>query len=343
MSQPESLGAHAGKPITPVVSQSQAGRQLNLIAALNEALREEMIRDEKVFVIGEGLQQGCIGYTATLVDEFGPERIMDSPLSETAIAGAAVGSAMAGYRPIADLMYADFMSIAMNEILIQAGRYRFKHGGKVTIPVVFVAMGGGGCRLGAEHSGIDTGWFMHAPGLKLVVPAVPYDAKGLLKTAIRDNSPVVFLIPTLCFEATGEVPEAEYTIPFGQADVKREGTDVTVVAVGLMVHHALAVADELKGEVSVEVIDPRTLAPLDIETIVESVKKTNRAVVVEEDIGCCGPAGEIGFQIMQKAFDYLDAPVQRVAPNLPMPAGVLEELVQPQPRDIRRAIESVMA
>jgi len=317
-------------------------KQLMTLMAINEALAEEMERDETVFVLGEDVQQGTFGCTTGLVSRFGPERVMDTPLAETAVAGTAVGSAMTGYRPVADMMFADFMWVAADEILLKAAKWRFLHGGKVTLPLVFLAAIGGGMKLGAEHSQSPESVVMHTPGLKLVVPSTPYDAKGLMKTAIRDNNPVVFFYHKGLLGLRGDVPEEEYTIPFGQADIKREGSDVTVVATALMVHHALGAAQQLEGKVSVEVIDPRTLEPLDIDTIVESVKKTGRVVVADEDTERCGVTAEIMAQIMENAFDFLDAPVKRVAAaNMPIPAGFMETHVLPQPQDVLAAIEDV--
>jgi pyruvate/2-oxoglutarate/acetoin dehydrogenase E1 component len=250
---------------------------------------------------------------------------------------------MTGYRPVADMMFADFMWIAGDEILLKAAKWHFLHAGKVKLPLVFMASIGGGMKLGAEHSQSPESVIMHTPGLKLVVPSTPYDAKGLLKTAIRDNNPVVFFYHKGLLGFTGDVPEEEYLIPFGQADVKREGSDVTVVATALMVHHALGAAEKLEGKISVEVIDPRTLEPLDIGTIIESVKKTGRVVVVDEDTERCGVTAEIMAQIMENAFDYLDAPIKRVAAaNMPIPAGFMEPYALPQPEQVTAAIEAVM-
>ena len=318
-------------------------RELPLLVAINEALSQEMERDEKVFIIGEDVQQGTFGTTSGLVHKFGPDRVMDTPLAETAVAGAALGSAMLGYRPVADMMFGDFIWIAGDEIMIKAAKWHFLHGGKVNLPLVFMASVGGGMKLGAEHSQCPESVIMHTPGLKLVIPSTPYDAKGLLKTAIRDNNPVVYFYHKGLLGLKGDVPEEDYTIPFGQADIKQEGSDVTVVATGMMVHHALSAAKELAGDISVEVIDPRTLEPLDIETIVESVKKTGRAVVIDEDTERCGVTAEIGFQIMDKAFDYLDAPIKRVAAaNLPIPSGFVEPFVLPQQKGVVEAIKAVM-
>ncbi|MFO7962387.1 MAG: alpha-ketoacid dehydrogenase subunit beta [Desulfobacterales bacterium] len=318
-------------------------KQTIYLMAINEALREEMRRDETVFIIGENVQQGTFGTTSGLVQEFGAERVMDTPLAETAVAGAAIGSAMAGYRPVADMMFADFMYIAGDEILLKAAKWHFMHGGKVKVPVVIMAAMGGGMKIGAEHSMCPEALVMHTPGLKLAVPSTPYDAKGLLKTAIRDNNPVIFFYNKGLLGLPGEIPEEEYLIPFGQADIKREGTDVTVVAISRMVHLALETAEKIKDTISVEVVDPRTLEPLDIDTIIESVKKTGRCVIVDEDNKRCGVTSEISAQILENAFDYLDAPIVRVAAaDMPIAAGFLEDYVLPQPKDIQEAIESVM-
>jgi pyruvate dehydrogenase E1 component beta subunit len=227
--------------------------------------------------------------------------------------------------------------------LSKAAKWRGIHAGKVNVPVVFLSAVGFGFKLGPEHSQCPEAYFMHTPGLKLAMPSTPYDVKGLIKTAIRDDNPVVFFYNKALIGLTGEVPDEEYTVPFGVADVKREGTDVTVVATSQMVQHALAVAAELEGQVSVEVVDPRTLVPLDIDTIVKSVEKTGRVVIADEDTKTCGVTGEIGMQIVENAFDSLDAPPERVAmPDVPIPGGALESQIAPQPHDIRAAIEKVM-
>ncbi len=318
-------------------------KQTIYLAAINEALREELRRDEKVFVIGENVQQGTFGTTSGLVQEFGKDRIMDTSLAETAVAGAAIGAAMSGYRPVADMMFADFLYIAGDEILLKAGKWHFVHAGKVNVPVVVMAAMGGGMKIGAEHSMCPEALAMHSPGLKLAVPSTPYDAKGLLKTAIRDDNPVVFFYNKGLLGLPGEIPEEEYLIPFGKADIKREGSDVTVVAISRMVHLSLEVAEKLKNEISVEVVDPRTLEPLDIDTIIASVQKTGRCVIVDEDNKRCGVTAEIFAQIVENGFDYLDAPIQRVAAaDTPIAAGFLEKHVLPQPEDIEKAIRKVM-
>lgn len=317
-------------------------REIPYVLAINEALAEEMARDQAVFILGEDVQAGTFVATRGLVQRFGPDRVMDTPLSETAVAGACVGSAMAGYRPVADFMFADFMFIAGNEILVNAAKWRFCHGGKINLPLVFMAAMGGGARTGPEHSQSPESIVMHTPGLKLAVPSTPYDAKGLLKSAIRDNNPVVFFYHKRLLGLRGEVPEEEYTVPLGVADVKREGEDVTVVATGATVHMALAVAEQVADRVSLEVIDPRTLEPLDIGTIVNSVQKTGRLVVVDEDTRRCGVGAEIAMQVIEQAFDSLDAPPQRVATaNLPIAGGYMEQYVLPQPRDLVAALEAV--
>jgi pyruvate/2-oxoglutarate/acetoin dehydrogenase E1 component len=319
-------------------------RQLMFLQALNEALAEEMERDETVFILGEGVQGGAFLVTGMgLVQTFGTDRVMDTPLSETAIAGAAVGAAMAGYRPVADLQFADFVYICGDEVFNKAAKWRFVHGGKMKLPlVIFAAIGGYGS-YGSEHSQCPESLVLHNPGLKLVLPSTPYDGKGLLKTAIRDDNPVVFFYHKQLLGDMGDIPDEEYTVPFGVADIKKEGSDVTAIATAYEVKLALEAARQLEANVSVEVIDPRTLEPLDIETILASVEKTGRVVIVDEDTERCGVTCEIAMRIMEKGFDLLDAPIRRVAAkNYPIPAGPMEELVLPQVGGIVAAIEAVM-
>jgi acetoin:2,6-dichlorophenolindophenol oxidoreductase subunit beta len=316
-------------------------RQLTYWNAISEAIGEEMARDEKVFVIGENVQESPFLVTKGLVQRFGSERVMDAPLSELAIAGAAVGAAMAGYRPVCDLTFADFIYCAADEILMKAAQQYFIHNGQVNVPCVFLGVAGGGFGNGPEHSRIPASMVMHNPGLKLALPSNPYDAKGLMKAAIRDNNPVCFFFHKKCMPMKQEIPDDEYVVPLGKAEVKRPGDDVTVVATSYMVNLALEAAKQLEGKVSAEVIDPRTLVPLDIDRIVESVKKTNRVVIVDEDTECCGVAAEIGHQIMERAFDYLDAPVTRVcAANSPIAGAAMEKYVIPQLPQVTRAIEA---
>ena len=317
-------------------------RQLPYVLAINEALAEEMARNDKIFIIGEDVQAGVFGASRGLVQKFGKDRVMDTPLAETVVAGAAIGASMAGYHPVADFMFADFMWCAADEIFLKAAKWHFIHGGKVQLPVVLFACMGGGARVGPEHSQSPESVVMHNPGLKLCVPSCAADAKGLLKTALRDPNPVVYFYHKRLLGLMGEVPDGEYTIPFGKADIKKEGKDVTVVATSMMVQYALAVAKELEGKISVEVVDPRTLEPLDIDTIVKSVKKTGRVVIADEDTKRCGVTAEIGMQIMENAFDSLDAPIQRVAAaNYPIAGAYMEQYILPSPKDIRAAIEAV--
>ncbi len=320
-------------------------RQAMYRDAIAEAIREEMERDERVYVIGEMATAEPFQMHRGLFDRFGAERVLDSPISEAAIVGTSVGAALAGYRPIAYMHFCDFFMIAGDELFNKAAKWRFTHGGKQSVPVVFTAIMGAYIGGGSEHSQSTEAFIMHTPGLKLVVPTTPYDAKGLLKTAIRDDDPVVFLIHKLYLGSMGEVPEDEYTIPFGVADVKKAGNDVTVVATGYMVKMALEVAARFEQErgIGVEVIDPRTLEPLDIDTIVTSVKKTKRAVVVDEDTLRCGVGAEILAQIVENAFDYLDAPVRRIgAANMPIPGGKLEQYALPQRQNISDAVAAVL-
>ena len=318
-------------------------KKIRYVQALNEALREEMLRDEKVFVMGEdiAIYGGAYKVTNELYQEFGEERVRDTPISEAAIAGAAAGAAMTGMRPVAEIMYIDFSTIATDQIINIAAKNRYMFGGKSIVPVVYRTQGGAGRGIAEHHSQSLEAWYEHIPGLFVVMPSTPFDAKGLLKTCIRDDNPVMFIEQKLLYGTEGEVPEEEYTVPLGVADVKREGTDVTVVAYSRMVLLALEAAEELAKEgISVEVVDPRSLKPLDSETIINSVKKTSKAVVVHEGYRTCGVGAEIVAQIMEKAFDYLDAPVQRVAgEDVPIPMSpVLEAAAVP---DKARIVEAV--
>jgi pyruvate/2-oxoglutarate/acetoin dehydrogenase E1 component len=319
-------------------------REITCRQAINEALHEEMSRDDTVFILGEDVCRDLWETHGGLVDRFGMERIRDTAISEAAIVGAAVGAALAGYRPIADIMYADFLFCAADETLNQAATFRFSNGGIAKVPMVIKAAIGGYSGGGPMHSQCTEAFLWHRPGLKIALPSTPYDAKGLLKTAIRDNNPVVYLFHKLLLDIKGEVPAGEYTIPLGMADIKRKGDDVTIVATAYMVKMALDVANQLQDRgISIEVVDIRTLEPLDIDTIVTSVKKTRRVVVVDEDVSRCGVTSEICMQIMEKAFDSLVSPIQRVAAsNLPIPSGFLEQYVLPQPQDIANAVGAAL-
>jgi pyruvate/2-oxoglutarate/acetoin dehydrogenase E1 component len=317
--------------------------------ALNEALREEMRRDESVFVFGEDVAVwgggGIFGVTKGLVEEFGPERVRDTPISEEAIVGVAVGAAATGTRPVAEIMYADFMGLAMEPLNNQAAKMRYMFGGKISMPMVVRAQQGGGRGNAAQHSQSLEAWFAHLPGLRVCVPSTPYDAKGLLKTAIRMDDPVVFLEHKVLYFTKGPVPEEEYTIPLGVADVKREGSDATVVGIQVLVNYALEAAEELESDgVSLEVIDPRTVSPLDIDAIVNSVKKTGRLVIAHQAYEQGGIGAEIAARVQEEAFDYLDAPIQRVAgKNVPVPYNeALERAALPGKEDVVEAVRRVI-
>jgi len=325
-------------------------RELTISRALNEALREEMRRDPSVFLLGEeigvwGAGGGIFGVTLNLIQEFGPERVRDTPISEEAIAGVACGAAVTGMRPVAEIMYVDFTALAMDPIVNQAAKLRYMFGGKARVPMVLRAQEGAGRGNAAQHSQSLEAWFTHVPGLKVAVPSTPCDAKGLLKTAIRDDNPVIFLEHKALYGTRGVVPEEEYLVPFGSARIAREGEHVTFVGIHTLVHRALAAADRLQSEgVSMEVIDPRTLVPLDIETIVRSVRKTRRLVIGHEAVERSGFAAEIAMQVMDRAFDYLDAPIRRVCGrNVPIPYNLgLERLAIPQEEDIITAVREVV-
>lgn len=315
--------------------------------ALTQALREEMRRDDRVLIMGEDVVDygGAYGVTRGLVQEFGEKRVKDTPIAEGGIVGVAIGCAMGGLRPVAELMTINFALLAADQIINHAAKIRYMFGGQASVPLVIRAVGGAGAQLAATHSQNLEVMFAHVPGLKVVTPATPRDAKGLLKAAIRDNDPVLFIEHALLYGTKGEVPEGEYTIPIGKAEVKREGRDLTILAYSRMTLVALEAATRLASEgFEAEVIDLRTLRPLDVETIVSSVKKTNRAVIVEEDWRSFGVGAEISSRIMELAFDYLDAPVQRVAAQeVPMPySKKLEQAALPQVEDVIRAVKGML-
>jgi pyruvate/2-oxoglutarate/acetoin dehydrogenase E1 component len=293
------------------------------LQALNDALRQEMERDPNVLLFGEDVGQfgGCFGVTQGLFQQFGEDRVRDTPISESAIIGAATGAAAAGLRPVCEIMFVDFIGVAMDQLFNQAAKMRFMFGGKAKIPMVLRAPQGAGLGAAAQHSQSLEAWFMHIPGLKVVIPATPYDAKGLLISAIRDDNPVVFLEHKLLYGVEGDVPDDAYTVEFGKAVVRHEGSDVTLIATSKMVHTALEAAEKLATDgISAEVIDPRTLSPLDMETISASVKKTHRLLVAHEAVKIGGAGAEIAAQVAEEAFDYLDAPIVRVgAPFTPVP------------------------
>ena len=321
-------------------------RKISFGEALREALQEEMRRDETVFVLGEdiALHGGDFGVTKGLLDEFGEKRVRDTPISETAIIGLSLGAASVGMRPVAEIMFSDFLGVCMDQILNQVSKMRYMSGGQVKTPVVIRTAFGAGISAGPQHSQSPEAFFVHIPGLQVVMPSTPYDAKGLLKTAIRNDNAVIFFEHKLLYGVKGDVPEQEYLIGFGEADIKRNGTDVTIVATGLMVKEALAAAETLeKDGLAAEVIDPRTLVPLDEKTLINSVKKTGRAVVVHEAWKRSGFGAEITAMIMEEAMDYLDAPVKRVGGlNVPTPfSPALEKYVVPNENDIVKAVKEI--
>jgi len=337
-------------------------KRLTMAEAIREALREEMLRDEGVFLIGEdiGIEKGFggpFGVTKGLSEEFGHERVRDTPISESAIVGVAIGAAMMGMRPVAEVQYGDFIFCAMDQVVNQAAKLRYMSGGQVKVPMVLRVPTGATGR-GAQHAQSPEGFFIHVPGLKVVAPSTPYDAKGLLKTAIRDDNPVLFFEHKLLYgtkgyravrggvELVSVIPDEEYLIPFGVADVKRKGDGVTIVAKLLMVHRSLAAAEKLEKEgISVEVIDPRTLVPLDKQTILKSVKKTGRLVIVEENTKTGGWGAEVAAMVAEEAIDYLDAPIKRVSTmDTPIPASPpLESYVIPDEERIIKAVKELFA
>lgn len=309
-------------------------RKITFSQAVNEALAEEMERDERVFIIGEDVAEAGTPFKVLegLVDKFGTERVVDSPISEAGITGICVGAAMTGMRPVVDIMFGDFITLTMDQMVNQAAKIHYMSGGKLKVPMVMRTTLGATRRSAAQHSQSLHAWMSHIPGLKVVVPSTPYDAKGLLKSAIRDENPVVFFEDKLSFQLKGDVPEGDYAIPLGVADVKREGTDITFVGTSSMVDIALEAAEQLADiGISAEVVDPRTTVPLDKEAIINSAKKTSRAIVIDEGYEQYGTTAEIASVIADGAFYYLDAPVKRMgAMNVPIPfSPALEDLTVP--------------
>ena len=333
---------NAAKPNSP-----SASRTLLLRDGLNEALHQEMVRDERVFCIGVGIAERGGSYKVTdgLLAEFGPQRCIDTPIAEASIVGAAVGAAITGMRPVVEVLFVDFTLLTMDQVVNQAAKYRLMSGGARSVPMVLRTQGGVGDGVAAQHSQSLEALFYHVPGLKVVMPSTPVDAKGLLKSAIRDDDPVIFIEHKLLYMNEGPVPEEEYVIEFGIGDIKRTGKDVTLIAWGSMVPKSLAVADSLAREdIDVEVIDPRTLVPLDRDLLIESVKKTEHVVIAQEAVRRGGVASDLASIIQEEAFDYLDAPIQIVAgKNTPIPYNKrLESSCIPQEEDIaagvRRAV-----
>jgi len=321
--------------------------EITFVESLRMTLKEEMQNDPSLMLIGEdiGRYGGIFGVTKGLLEEFGPQRVRSTPISESAIIGSALGAAMTGIRTVAEIMYVDFTTCAMDQIVNQVAKMRYMSGGKAKIPLVIRTQEGGGRGNAAQHSQSLEALFLHVPGLKIVMPSTPYDARGLLKTAIRDDNPVMFIEHKLLYATKGHIPDGEYLIPFGQAEIKRKGKDVTVIAISYMVLKALRAAEQLAKEgIDAEVIDLRTLVPLDLESLLQSIRKTNRAVIVHEGCKRGGIGAEIASNIMEEAFDFLDAPIQRVgALNVPIPySEPLEKAVIPDEEDIMMGVKKVL-
>src|SRR5438105_1518968 len=317
--------------------------ELTYREAVRDALSQAMRQDDDVFIMGEDIAEmgGSMGVTAGMLDEFGPERVRNSPISEMAIAGAAIGAALQGMRPVAEIMYEDFLTLATEQIVNQAAKHRYMSGGQVTVPVVFRTQGGAGWSPGAQHAQQLESWFVHIPGLKVVFASTPEDVRGLLWSSIYDDNPVVFFEHRTLYPLKGEVPAEIDPIPIGKARVHREGEDVTVIATGRLVHEALKAAEEAESVgVSVEVVDPRTLQPLDEQALVDSVKKTNRCVVAHEAVVRGGFGAADAAVLQYQAFDWLDAPIERVGSRfVPMPfAPIMEDFVVPHAADVLDAI-----
>ncbi|HWM14877.1 MAG TPA: alpha-ketoacid dehydrogenase subunit beta [Gaiellaceae bacterium] len=318
--------------------------ELTYREAVRDAMSEAMRRDEDVFIMGEDIAEmgGSMGVTQGMLDEFGPDRVRNTPISEMAIVGAGIGAAVAGMRPIVEVMYQDFMTLAMEQLVQQAAKHRYMSGGQIKVPLTIRTQGGAGWSPGAQHAQQVEAWFLHVPGLKVVFPSTPEDVRGLLWSSIYDDNPVVFFEHRTLYGIKADVPEQLDGIELGKARVHREGEDVTVIATGRLVHESLAAAKEAdEAGISVEVVDPRTLLPLDEEALVASVKKTNRCVVAHEAVTRMGFGAEVAAIVQHQAFDYLDAPIERVGAKFaPIPfAPVMEEYVVPHAEDVLAAVK----
>lgn len=321
-------------------------KEVRYIRAITDALMEEMARDDKVFVIGEdvALPGGSFSATRGLLEAFGAKRVKDTPISESAIVGLALGAATQGLRPVVEIMFMDFLPLCMDQIVNQVAKTRYMFGGQYQVPLVIRTPCGGGVNAGPQHSQCLESWFAHVPGLKVVMPATPYDVKGLLKAAIRDDNPVLFVENKALYGLQGEIPEEDYLVPIGKADVKKPGKDVTVVATSRMVHQSLEAARTLSEEgIEVEVIDLRTISPLDKETIFQSVEKTSRLVIAHEAVKAFGVGAEIAAMVAEEMIDCLDAPILRVgAPFTPVPFN-LESFYLPNAEDVIKAVKKALA
>lgn len=319
-------------------------KTMTLIDAIHEAMAEEMRVDDDVFLVGQDIRGGIFPHTKGLVEEFGPDRIVDTPIAESGMYGVAMGAAQEGMRPIVDFMFGGFTYVTFAEVSVSTGQYHFLHGSQRPMPVTITAGVGTGQRLANDHAMSIHGTFAHHPGIKVAMPSTPYDAKGMFKAAIRDDNPVVIPWHMGIMMLKGDVPEEDYVVPLGVADVKRKGSDVTVLANSMQLQNTLKVAEKLEGEISVEVIDPRSFVPFDLDTVLQSLEKTNRLVVVDEDWESGGFAATVSARVMEQGFDLLDAPVTRVTiPNMPVPGGYMEEYVAPNPEKIQAAIRAVCA
>jgi len=340
MPDPQTLTATETPPTT--------GREITYAQAVREAMRQAMQADERVFLFGEdvGVYGGAFGVSDGLLDEFGPERVRDTPISEAVIAGTAIGAAATGMRPIAEIQFMDFITLSMEQLVLQGAKMRFMFGGKAKVPLVLRTPAGSGTGTAAQHSESLEAWFVHVPGLKVVMPSTPYDVKGLLLASIEDDNPVIFVETKLLYKSKGVVPEEYYTIPLSQSDIKRKGKDLTIIAYSIMVPRALEAAEELAKEgIEVEIVDPRTLKPLDPEPMIQSVVKTGKALVVHEAPITGGVGGEIVAQLAaSEAFDYLDAPIRRLAGlDIPIPYNrELERHTVPQVEDIVREARALV-
>jgi len=322
-------------------------REITYAEAIREALREEMIKDPNVILMGEDIAAygGAFKVTDGFLKEFGPERVRDTPISEAAIVGAAIGASLMGLRPVAEIMYMDFLPIGLEQICNQAAKMRFMSGGQLRVPIVIRTQYSLGRAHGAQHSQYIPSWLLQVAGVKVALPSTPYDSKGLLKTAMRDGNPVMYIESSLLYRVKGPVPEDEYTVPFGKTDVKREGSHVTVVAISRMVRESIAAAEILKEQgIEAEILDPRTIQPLDIETVVNSVKKTGHLAIAEDDSKTGGVGAEIAASIAERAIDYLDAPIVRIAaPDIPIPfSPTLEQEYMPDKEKIVEAVKSLL-
>lgn len=324
-----------------------ANKRITMREAISQALWEEMERDEKVFIMGQevGVWGGTYAVTKGFYDHFGPKRVRDTPIAEAVIVGAGIGAAMVGLRPVSELMTINFAFVAMDHIVNEAAKMRYMFGGQMSVPLVIRTVGGGGRQLGATHSQTPDAIFAHFPGLKVVAPGTPYDAKGLLKSAIRSDDPVMFIEHSTLYQTRGEVPEEDYTVPIGKSKIQRQGGDVTVVTYSKMLEISTKAADQLAKEgIEAEIVDLRSLRPLDMGPVLESFRRTNRAVIVEEGWRSYGVGSEVSARIYEEAFDYVDAPIKRIAQTeVPLPYNrALEQSALPQVEDIKNAVKEVL-